>query len=43
MSIIQAHINPVVYILPGNLKGQNVYIKCVTVFWSPIIIIRGLY
>lgn len=27
MSIIQAHINPAVYILQANLKGQNVYKK----------------
>lgn len=32
MSTIQAHINPAVYILPTNLKGQNVYKKGVTVF-----------
>lgn len=32
MSIIQAHINPAVYILLGNLKGQNVYKKGVNVF-----------
>lgn len=32
MSIIQAHINPAVYMLPANLKGQNVYKKGMTVF-----------
>lgn len=32
MSIIQAHINHAVYMLPANLKGQNLYKKGMTVF-----------
>lgn len=43
MSIIQAHINPAVYMLPANLKGQNAYKKGVTVFVeSNNIIIRTI-